>query len=615
MAGLLVTIGHSSCEKHDICEREIIHLKGLKVSRKIKEKYICISKLSRNISDDKNMLEKQNFKINVVGTLIFNNLTGQKALNALIDSLKINNIEDILDKIDGIFCLTIQDVDKKEFYLITDHAGILNLYLYKQNESFFISTSALALSRTLPVSPDHNGIIQFLRTANVYGTSTIHEEIQTLAPATIYKFNYSHAPHLIKTTKYWAYPTEIDEGMSRNEAQDRLGTVLKQSLSVIDSEDSVYDLTAGFDSRLILSALIASKGGDTTGIKTFVFGPQNSHEAKLVKNYCNILNLQNHHCTLPTNWNTLFAEYFEKSLKMNDGEDSCYNYAPILWAQEVKAKRYNFSVNGLGGELYRDFWWVQEIGYAKKQANITRLIDMRVLQYEFCLDIFSEKYKSFFADSKNIIKMVFDKSILDIDKNSTYNTIQIDNIYLREKIRRWAGRMISSSNQLIPTISPLLFKKCLEAGMPVPPRHKKNGKLVKGLVENFCPEFARLKMLNGAPCQNIRRDNFVQFLPLLVDKSGKIARKISQTFLHRTILLDKSLTYSAQDWFATLLATPQFKSLLTFDDMVTKVFFTRKRFKQFLADAQKPGFQYYPQLGNILTLEMRLRKDNLLDNP
>ncbi|MCK4825923.1 hypothetical protein KA005_59795, partial [bacterium] len=192
-----------------------------------------------------------------------------------------------------------------------------------------------------------------------------------------------------------------------------------------------------------------------------------------------------------------------------------------------------------------------------------------------------------------------------------YNTLQIDNIYFRQKIRKWAGRTISTSNQLIRAVAPLTFKKCIEAGMSIPPRYKRNGRLIKAIVETFSPVLAQQKMLNGMPCQNIRIDNFYKFIPLVSELTKKGIRKLSQRVFDRTILLDKTLTYQVSNWFGSMLSDIRCKNLLSYDNMCTSRLYRKEQFERFIEDAQKPGFRYYQQIGNLFTLELRMREDNL----
>ena len=106
-------------------------------------------------------------------------------------------------------------------------------------------------------------------------------------------------------------------------------------------------------------------------------------------------------------------------------------------------------------------------------------------------------------------------------------------------------------------------------------------------------------------------NNFYKFIPLIPHMSKRGIRKISQRLLDRTILLDRTLTYQTEGWFNSMLTDSPLAEMLTYDNMCTMRLYNKKEFQRFLKDATRAGFRYYTQLGNMITLEMRMRKDKL----
>jgi asparagine synthetase B (glutamine-hydrolysing) len=610
MAGLVATFAPKSDIDHEHLSQEFNKAKGLTVTDTLNHKQFSLTKYGRKAGADENVILTGKIQIWAIGSPIYKNMIGQKALTSLAEDLEGKRLEDVVLDLDGPFFLVIKRNEGHGLWLVTDHAGILNVYKYFKGSKLAISTSAVALSRAFDVTPNEEGIIQFLRNASICDSETIYNEIEALEPASIFLFQYKPEPKLIRK-EYWRSPTDVMEDMSFDKAKGFVARRLLESIEAIADTETIFDLTAGFDSRLILAALL-TKNISNREVSTFVFGPERSPEVNLVKEYSKVLGLENYHLGLPDDWKKRFYAYVLRALEITDGEENACNYAPILWAQEFKAKDYMYSVNGLGGELYRDFWWMQEVLCGKRPANLERLISTRVLQYDYDYSIFSEQWKNRMQGVARILKRKYQATNSDMEASGTYNTLQIDNIYFRQKVRRWAGRTISSSNQIIKTITPLTFKKNLEAGMSIPPRYKRNGKLVKATVEMLNPVLAELRMLNGAPCQNIRLDNFYRFFPFLTNISRRGLRKVSQKMLKRTILLEKSLNYQTGDWFPRFLSHPNIKKALRCENMRTEKIFNRKKFEEFVEAASSPSFRYYQQLGNILTLELRTARDRLL---
>ena len=390
MAGIIITVGLKAKIDHEHCLLEFNKAKDSYLGLSYQEfnQTFCLTKYSRKNDLKDNILIDDDIRIWAVGTLIYRNLQGKAALIAFKEEICRDEIGNLVRHLDGPFCLVIERSTESGFWIITDHAGILNLYKYDDGNTLALCTSALALSRAFRVTPNREGIIQFLRCASICDSKTIYNEIELLEPASIYYVQCKPDVKVKSGTEYWKSPIEVVEDMSFEEARDLLAGRLVDRIGVMASENMICDLTAGFDSRLVLTSLLSENRFSNGNIETFVFGPVNSREVNLVKGYCVKLGLKNHHLTLPEDWPERFYEYVLRALELTDGEENACVYAPILLAQEFKSRHYSCSVNGLGGELYRDFWWIQEFFCRKKRANLDRLIIMMVLQYEYDYSIF-----------------------------------------------------------------------------------------------------------------------------------------------------------------------------------------------------------------------------------
>ena len=614
MAGILVSIGDDANIIHEKIHEVFKNLKDLDQSDKVSEQAFCLSKFFRKNEKDYNILRTDDNKIWVVGTMIYRRSVGKQALKELERDIERREIEQITDDLDGPFCLVIQQPKVKKVWIITDHAGIINVYRYRKGNSLIICTSAMTLSRAFPVTPNKNAICQFLRTATICDQETIYNEIELLEPGSIYLVEQEPEFNLKLKRRYWKSPTEVEEGLTFDAAKDRVASQLIERIGTLEGENLISDFTAGFDSRMIVSALANVRNFPEDGdIHTFIFGPPESSEVNLVKGICTRLGFKNNHLTLPDDWSERFYDYILRSLALTDGEENIFTYAPILRANELKAQNYSLALNGLGGELYRDFWWIQEVLCSQKPANYERLVETRVLQYEYNNSVFSDKWRKEMKELSGLLKRKYMDTNADMDLTKTYNTLQIDSIYFRQKIRRWAGRTISTSNQIIGALAPLTLKKCLEAGMTIPPRYKRNGQLVRAVVEKLYPKLAEEKMLNGTPCQNIRPSNIHKFFPLMPEIIRKGIRKVSQKTFGKTIFLDKTLTYSTTPWYLAILCDPRMEKALTYDQMATRNIYDKTKFSEFINRAKFTGFPYYHQLGNMITLELRMKDDMVVE--
>lgn len=617
MCGFVLTINCTQ-NLHDQCAKEYLRTKEVVKSYQLNEGSVSLTKFARQGEKDKNILVAHNNYFFVIGTIFYKGLAGESAIATIAEEFDKFPAQQITKDLDGHFLLIIYSKEIKNITIIGDHAGTITSYKYanQQSDQILLSSSALVLSRLLPVSPSQIGIAHFLRTATSLGSQTIYKEISTLDPASIIRIDCSSSTPTSSLETYWNSPTSAHEELAFPEACDLLNARLTKAMAFFKQTGVVCDLTAGFDSRVLLSCLLNSGDGlPTHKPPTFVFGPAQSREVHLVKHYANVLKLKNHHTMLPDDWPIKFSEYVWRSIDATDGEENCFVYAPILYAQEEKKKHYTTSLNGLGGELYRDFWWVQELGIQKRPANIIRLINTRVLQYEYDYSIFEKEWQENLRNLPQAICSEYKKSIQDFPLSSTYNTMQIDAIYLRQKIRRWASRTITSSNHVIRTVSPLLFKQNLDVALRVHPKFKRYGRLQRAIVTQNNPTLARLKMLTGSPCENISFKNFYLFSPLVWDLIKRATRKISQKIFQRTILMTRNLNYEYTSWTKKIVIELYAKGILPYENLITKDLFQKEKFERFITESQKPGFPYYHQLGNMITLELRMRQDKLTRYP
>jgi asparagine synthetase B (glutamine-hydrolysing) len=584
--------------------------KNLVCDYKEKINQFTVEKYSNHdANNETSKFKRGNITLLTIGTLIYNNKIGKSALFELHKHLNKNEINKVLENADGHYLLVIVDDVENKINIVTDHAGVIQVYSYDKNKNFIISTSSLSISRCLSVSPNYQGIAQFLRLGNVYGSSTIYKEIDKLEPATNYELTNRNNFGFTNKIVYWKTPNEIFNKVSFADARAHLSETLKSSYDPFQDEKFIMDFTGGFDSRLNLA--IMSKIIPLSEINTFVFGPRDSKEANLVKKNCDLLGINNVHLQISDDFFREFTENLRLALIVTDGEENAFSYIPILYAQIFKTREFDYSINGLGGEIYRDFWWRQELHIAKKKANLSRLIKYRILQYEHDDTIYGNEFSKYIDKISDNLKEIFTKSIDDMDVNNTYNTLQLDNLYYRQKIRCWAGKTINSSNQIIKTISPLTFKKCVSTCLSIYPRHKKNGRLVKAIIDSSSKQLSALQMLNGAPAQNFQLRNFYKFTPLLIDISKTILRKFSQRLFNKTIFSPASTYYKPSLWFSLFFQSIS-SSSFKYEHLITGELFDQVNYNRFLDEALSNQFSFSQQLGNILSLELRMRRDNLV---
>ena len=385
--GFVLSSGEEIKKTHEIAVESLTRIKNVE-----KNNIVITSSLALTVFNKQKSISEKNIKkdihIFVLGTVIYKGIGRSDSYKILEKDIKRKGLNFIAEHIEGHFCVIIYEEKTGKIYILTDHCGAINIYLYNSSDFFVISSSSISLSRVLPVTPDIDSIVQYLRLGYVTNSNTIYNEIKLLEPANIYLLDKNGE---LKKRIYWNLPNNVNEQLTFTEAKNKLHDEMTKIIKSVNKSNVIYDLTAGLDSRLILAILLAVEN-KRNSIDTFVFGPDKSREVVLVKKCAESIGVNNLHLTLPDDWATMLFSYIKKALLVTDGEENILNYSLILWAQEEKSKYYEISSGGIGGSLFRDFWWLQEGAPRIQRANLKRLISSRIMQYEFNNNIFKKEW-------------------------------------------------------------------------------------------------------------------------------------------------------------------------------------------------------------------------------
>jgi len=612
MAGIIIALGDKTKQDIIAVRKNFESLKGLEAIYEFNYEKCQIVKYKRRYDkEDNNYFESPEIVLCAVGSILYKDYGFEDSTKEIGKSLNEGaRISEIIYEIDGHYCLMIEEKKKRRCQIITDAGGVINTYLLKKDESYFISTSMLALAKSFPVTPMFESILMFLRSGMFFNDTTYFKEINVLKPASIYEYNFDRGQ--LQRIEYWSVPKNVNEHISFKEASKRITKSIKDIIDPIADEKAIYDLTGGYDARFVLS-LAYSMEKDKKRINAFFFGPKSSREAKIVEKNCLNLGIKYNNCVVSDDWPKEFYNYVIESHYLCDGLENACIYAPILMTQKWKRKHFQYSIHGLFGELFRQRTWEFEFGRRGKRrpANLNRLIKYRNLSDDFDRSIFSDKSLEVIDEAPNKLLEIYRKTNSIFDQRAP-NTLQLDNIYFSQRARRWGGRNLTTANQIIQPICPLWFRKPLEISMALPPKYKIKCKLMRYIVEKESPSFANEKMITGTPFVMMNLRNLHRFIPGVGFFVRKAIRKFSQAFLNRTIWAGLTTPdYNTGEWYRHALKDPRCEDLLDYDKMISHAFYDKRKFKMFIERANSVDFHFYGQLGNIITAELTLRTANL----
>lgn len=612
MAGVIIGLGSGLYNDCEAIRRRFDDLKGQEMAHMYQSDNVSVIKYKRHSDEyDANWFESDLYVICAVGTIIYNDCDMNNSVTDIAQSLYQGyNINTIIDNIDGHYLLFIYNKMAHYCSVITDIGGVINAYVIQIDGSVFISTSLLALAGHFPVTLDEESVMGFLRTGMFFNDTTYFKEITCLKPASIY--HYDSVGGKYQQKEYWRLPIHVNESIALENAANLLENSLGAIISKIPTEHAIFDFTGGFDSRFVLT-FVYNRANEKEKIQTFFFGPRNSREARIVEKSCKNIGFSYNNYELPHNWDTMFYNFVLESLSLCDGMINACEYAPVLWVQKEKAKRFVYSVTGLFGELYRTFMAEQEFIMVgrKKPANLERYIKYRNLSSAFDNSVLSPKAKSFTDNYPLYLLEILKGTISHLDDDAP-NTLQLDHIYFSHRMRRWGGRSVSTTNQLIRPICPLWFRKPLNLAFTLPYSIKGHEKLMRYIAQRIAPKLAQEKMISGSPFLEFDISNAFQFLPGLLFYILKAFRKGMEVIFKKFILIGLTTPdYNVLPWYQAVLNDSRCRELLNWDHMISKYFYKKQELEDLLNKLKNGKSGCYSQLGNIITIEFVLRYANL----
>ena len=195
-------------------------------------------------------------------------------------------------------------------------------------------------------------------------------------------------------------------------------------------------------------------------------------------------------------------------------------------------------------------------------------------------------------------------SQLNANLSGTPNTLQMDNSYIMLRMQSWQGRIASSTNQIWPCLSPMMFRSTLEVMLAAQPAVRKRSGLVREMLAKFQPRLAQHPMEHGYPAIPATLVNLHRFWPIIPYYSGRIWNKLAGKYLRRSgppsarVVSQREILWLEDAVRETL--NPDTMKLATVLDQAALV--------KFIDDSRKPEFTYTEQWCRLLTLEIALRR-------
>jgi len=196
----------------------------------------------------------------------------------IIPNLYLKYGIDFVNKLNGMFAISLYDRDKNKLFLFRDRMGKKPLYYTSINNKFYFGSeikSLLFINYDFKI--DHQSLINYLQLKNTSASNTIYKEIKQLMPASYIEYSISNKSFNQK--QYWNLDFSSEVDLEEVEISDKLMGLIEDSVHIRTQCDVEYGayLSGGLDSSLVTS--IISKNYNKN-LKTFSLGYKDEFKNK-----------------------------------------------------------------------------------------------------------------------------------------------------------------------------------------------------------------------------------------------------------------------------------------------------------------------------------------------
>ncbi len=472
-------------------------------------------------------------------------------------------IEKTINRLIGMFAITIFHKIDEKLYLIRDRIGIKPLYYSFNNSEFSFASEIKGISNNSKININKKALIQFMSLGYIPNDNSYYKNINKLKPAHYLIFDGNS----IKEKRYWDLPEDkIDINFS--DAVERTEELIKSSIKyrlLSDVEVGTF-LSGGVDSSLV-SAIMAQES--KSKIKAFTIGFEDKiyDESIFAKDVARHLGVEH------------FIHKFSANDVINLIEDFDYFYdepfgdasaLPTMLLSKITKDKVSVALSGDGGDelfLGYDRYFFTQNYYNKlsKLPQLLRNISSTIFKYSYqdklekmaypiknlnhlnlysvistsikpweLSNVFSKEfiYESFNKESINYL----DLQELNIDLNPNDIIESLSKIdfyrYLPDDILTKVDR--ASMKYSLEARVPLLDHRIVEFSYSLPTNIKLHKNIKKSILKEILYKYVPKKLIErekrgfSVPLKNWFRD---ELKDLLFEKIDSLDDRFNKKFL------------------------------------------------------------------------------------
>ena len=405
------------------------------------------------------------------GTLLAGNAAGVAALKRIAADRAANDLW-------GNYAL-VEGTDN-ELWIEIDSLGLYKMYSAADNS--IASSSFLALAHALPAcSPDTQSVYEYVVQGGTYGLKTPIQEISELDVGT--RRNLVDDAVLPIPEAASRVPAPSDPADAVAELVRYLRSRFRQVGEAFSGNVGTA-LSGGYDSRLMLALLLDS------GIEPHihVYGSATSADVQIAKRVTESLGLPLDHVDKGKAYASKGLAGVPDNFLALDGlaPDGIFDNGADVASRLDRASSGGLSLNGGGGEIYRNFFYLPDRRYSSRA-----IVD--VFYHQFDPGAFTRRfdYRRYVETLAEKISRCFD------DGRSRLSRADVEWIFPAFRCRFWMGRNNSLNNRFGPALTPLVDRYSARLTSQLPVKWKNHGLLEAAMIRSVSPQLAALPSEHG----------------------------------------------------------------------------------------------------------------------
>ena len=442
---------------------------------------------------------------------------GTDSLERFSKEISRSGIQDAVNCLKGNFLLVVEDKKSGVYYSFVDNSSLFQAF-YSDTS---ISTSFLELVKYEGLSRsdlDKEAIVEFLHFGHISFRKTFFDSIKKIPGKQILTFS--------DDGKICFLPKLVPD-LNAGDGQSSFLNFFEGLVSSIKNQNVSVDLSGGIDSRMLATIL------DYFGLdfEIDVTGWKGHIDIEISKEVASVLK-HKHHVT--DNSVDLLKEeelLTDELFSMCDGLFNILTGRGQLLSNKNRVGRgVDLKFTGAGGELYKDFWWLQDFPfYARRKANVERLFNLRIAPTGFNHFYFTDDYVEICQNLKHNTVQKLSSFIIDA------NTKTYDNIYFNYRMQEIAGRRITNDNSLLKSYAPLLELDVVRYGFNIPRKERFFNNFHRRTITSINPNVAKIRTTeSGMTVSSFKTDIIKDISKYIINKSARLTKKVGQKILKRT---------------------------------------------------------------------------------